>query len=263
MGPAGRFFLLVIVLTMPLWALGGDRRLLTGLGIGLPASSLMLLAPFVATIVLVGRENGWPGVRDVVRSTFPGRDLGGRWLILTLGVPPLIYGVSYLGHLLSGRVSDLDLALRSPVVLAVLFWAPAAAEEVGWPGYATASLLRTRTALGAALVVGVVWASVHVVPDIQAGRDWLWILGQRTHTVALRVLIVWLFVNTGRTLAAPVFFHALDNVAVFSLFPGNEGYEPAFTAVATLAVAVAVVTRYGSRTLTRRSGGGDASRRST
>jgi membrane protease YdiL (CAAX protease family) len=248
---AGRFFLLVVVLSAPLWLLGGDAEILAEEGVGLPLSALMFLAPFVAALVLVGQKEGRMGVLRLLRSLVDGRGLRGRWLVPTLGLLPLLYAVSYMVHRLQGRVSDLEIDPTSLLVLTVVFWVTAAAEEVGWTGYAVESLSPSHSALVTALIVGVVWAGVHVIPDLQAGRDWGWIVSQRIHTVALRVLIVWLYNKTGRTLAAPVLFHASDNVSVFSLFPGGEDYEPFSTAALTVAAAALVVARYGPRTLSR------------
>lgn len=254
MRSAGRFFLLVVVISTPLWLLGGDDEVLADLGVGLPLSALMFLAPLLAAVVMVGRERGGLGVRRLLRSLVAIRAPRSRWLVPTLGLLPLIYAVSYVIHRAQGRVSDLQVDATTLVVLMVVFWVTAAAEEVGWTGYAVESLSPTHGALVTALMVGVVWAAVHVIPDLQAGHDWGWIVSQRLHTVALRVLIVWLYNNTGRTLASPVLFHASDNVSVFGLFPGGDGYEPFITAALTVAAAALVAARYGPRALSRESG---------
>jgi hypothetical protein len=74
-------------------------------------------------------------------------------------------------------------------------------------------------------------------------------------TQALRVLIVWLYNNTGRTLFAPTVLHATDNVSVFTLFPGGgDDYVPAITAVITAIVAIGVTLVWGWRTLGPRRG---------
>nr|MBO2500003.1 CPBP family intramembrane metalloprotease [Acidimicrobiia bacterium] len=251
MGSAARFFLLTAACALPLWLLGGQRRLLGDLGVGLPLSALVFLAPLVSALVLVGRREGWPGIRRLLGSTLEAGAVRGRWLAVTLALLPALYAASFLFHRAAGRVPDPTVDPVTLAVLAVVFWTTAAAEEIGWTACATASLLRRQTALATAVAVGVVWAGLHVVPDLQGGHDWGWILGQRTHTVALRVLIVWLYVNTGRTLAAPVVFHALDNLCVFGLFPAGDGYVPVVTATATTIAATWVVARHGPRTLRR------------
>jgi len=103
------------------------------------------------------------------------------------------------------------------------------------------------------LIVGVVWAAMHIVPDVQAHQTSAWIAGQRSFSVALRVLIVWVYNNTGRSVLAAVLFHATDNVSVFSIFPddGDSHYDPAVTAVLTAITAVIVAVLWGARTLAR------------
>lgn len=247
-----RFTVWVVVLAAPMWLLGAKtrRRILPGLGVDLPVSALMFLSPLIAALVLVGREEGRPGIRRLFRSMVEAGGLKGRWLIPTLFLLPLIYGLSYLAHrALDRQVPDLHVDPVELTALFTVFLAAAASEEAGWTGYATDPLQEKRSALEAALLLGLVWAGIHVVPDLQSGHSWKWIAGQRTYTIALRVLIVWLYNNTGRTLAAPVLFHAMDNVSVFGAFPGTKGYEPAITATMTGLVAATITWLWGPRTL--------------
>lgn len=247
-----RFIVLVVVLAAPMWLLGTDtrRRILPGLGVDLPVSALMFLSPLVAALILIGREEGRPGIRRLFRSMVEAGGLKGRWMVPTLFLLPLIYGLSYLVHrALDRQVPDLHVDPVELTALLAVFLVAAASEEAGWTGYATEPLQEKRSAFEAALLLGLVWAGIHVIPDLQSGHSWGWIAGQRTYTVALRVLIVWLYNNTGRTLAAPVLFHAMDNVSVFSTFPGTEGYEPAITATLAAVAAATVTWLWGPRTL--------------
>jgi hypothetical protein len=63
-----------------------------------------------------------------------------------------------------------------------------------------------------ALAVGLIWAAWHVVPLTQAYRSveciaW-WCLGM----VALRVVMTWLYNNTGHSVFGATAFHAMINV---------------------------------------------------
>ena len=82
--------------------------------------------------------------------------------------------------------------------------------------------------------MGAIW---HVVPLLQAHHGPAWIAWKGLETLAARVLIVWLYNNTGKSLFAAVLFHALSNVSV-ALFP-NAGshYDPAVTGALTAVVA--------------------------
>jgi hypothetical protein len=86
---------------------------------------------------------------------------------------------------------------------------------------------------------------------VQTHRSPVWIAWWCLSTVAQRVLIVWLYNNTGRSLFAAVLFPALSNVGV-ALFP-NAGshYDPAVTGVLTAIAAGTVAFLWGARTLAR------------
>jgi hypothetical protein len=95
------------------------------------------------------------------------------------------------------------------------------------------------------------WGDLACRALIQAHHGPVWIAWKGLETLAARVLIVWLYNNTGRSLFAAVLFHALSNVSV-PLFP-NAGshYDPAVTGVLTAVVAGAVAFLWGARTLAR------------
>ena len=102
------------------------------------------------------------------------------------------------------------------------------------------------------IVLGLVWGLLHVVPDIQAHHDLAWIVWQRgVYSVAFRILIVWIYNNTGNSIFAAVLFHDMDNVS-WSSFPNNGShYDPAITGLLTAITAVIVIFLWGSKTLAR------------
>jgi uncharacterized protein len=57
-------------------------------------------------------------------------------------------------------------------------------------------------ALGAGLALGTAWAAWPVIPYIQAHNSISWIAWQCLATVGLRVLIVWIFNNTSKSVFA-------------------------------------------------------------
>ena len=93
------------------------------------------------------------------------------------------------------------------------------------------------------------WAAWHVIPYWQAGHDSSWIAWQCLFTISFRVILVWLFNNTDKNLAAPVVCHASYNVA-WSLLP-NDGtqYDPMVTGIVTTVVAIAVALLWSPASL--------------
>jgi uncharacterized protein len=238
-GVAG-FFALVVALSVPFWLIGG-RRL--PLPLRLPASALMFVAPAAASI-LAYRDEGGRGLGKLWRRVVDYRRIRSTiWYVPIVLLLPGIYAVSYgLMRLMGRPLPEPNIPLRTLPVLVVVFFLTAVGEEVGYMGYATDRMQRRWGALTTALLLGVVWGSLHVIPDVQNGRGAAWILSQRAvHSVALRVLIGWIYNNTGGSVFAAALFHGMDNVSV-SLFP-NDGshYDPAVTGMIT-AVTAAVVT---------------------
>jgi membrane protease YdiL (CAAX protease family) len=139
--------------------------------------------------------------------------------------------------------------LMIPVFFA-LFFIPAACEEVGWMGYAVDPLQDRWSALTTGLILGSVWALWHVVPWLEA-NNLVWVAGQCLSTIGLRILIVWLYNNTGKSVFAAIVFHDMSNVSEF-LFP-NYGsyYNPVISGAITAVIVVIVTFLWGTRTLAR------------
>ena len=106
-------------------------------------------------------------------------------------------------------------------------------------------------ALQAALMLGAIWAAWHVIALLQAGRAPTWIAWWTLGTLALRVLTVWIYNNTGRSVFAAALFHAMCNVS-WQLFPNaGSAYDPRIVAPIEAAAAIIVALVWGARTLTR------------
>ncbi len=103
----------------------------------------------------------------------------------------------------------------------------------------------------ASLVLGVVWAIYHYVGLAQADRsvewtDW-WSLG----TLVDRVILVWLYNNTGKSVFAAALFHMTLNVT-WQLFPVNGSYfDPGVSGLISAVIAIIIVFIWEPRTLAR------------
>lgn len=248
------FLLWLFVLSVPFWWLGaiaGDR-LQGKLPVDLPVSALMAVNPLLTALILTYRESGASGVKRLLRRVTDYRRIERkRWYIPMFGLLPTIYVVAYALMRLSRAPlpADPQVPLWLAPIFFALFFVAAIGEEVGWQGYVIERLPVRWSALGAAAFLGVVWAVWHIVPDLQAHRPWSWITWQRLYSVGLRILIVWLFNNTGKSVFAVIVFHALDGVS-FSLFPNNGShYEPFFICFVTVFTVGVIVFLWGARTL--------------
>jgi membrane protease YdiL (CAAX protease family) len=116
-------------------------------------------------------------------------------------------------------------------------------------GYAVDPMQERWSALTTSIALGLVTAIWHFVPLIQMGRTPTWIAWWSLSAVGIRILTVWLYNNTGRSLFAAIVFHAMNNLS-FALFPNyGSHWDPAVTGVITTIAAVIVTLLWGSRTL--------------
>ena len=74
------------------------------------------------------------------------------------------------------------------------------------------------------IVLGAIWAAWHIIAMLQTGQSAAWIAWGCLDMVATRVIMVWLYNNTGRAVIAVVLFHAVANLTFKSVFPGGS-YE--------------------------------------
>ena len=244
------FFVLVFALSIPFYLLGISGARLPGLSF-LPASALMTFVPMIAALILVYRQLGTNGINALSKRAFDFNRLSGAgWILVVLLFMPVVCTLEFT------ILRFLSLPLPSPQIppseasLAfVAFFIGAIGEELGWQGYAYPALRKKHVALVAAIVLGVIWALWHVIPYAQLGYDTPWIVWQCLCTVALRIIIVWLYENTNQSVFIAVLFHAMLNLS-WVLFPTSSSYFHPFVTFLILAVAVGLIAFfYGLKTL--------------
>ncbi len=248
------FFLLVFALSLPFWLLGAiAEHFSIGLPFNLPVSALMFVCPLIAAFILVSREEQPGGRSRLLKRVFDLKRIRHKiWYVPIIFLNPLLFLLSY------GVMRLLRLPLPEPYIpfltipiLFVVYFISAACEEGGWMGYAVDPMQARWSAFTTSLLLGSVWALWHVVPDIQAHRTPTYIAWQGLFTVATRILIVWLYNNTGKSVFAAILFHDMSNVS-YALFPNNGShYDPAITGALIAITAVIVTFLWGPKTLAR------------
>ena len=99
-------------------------------------------------------------------------------------------------------------------------------EELGWSGYAIDPLQARWGALPASVGLGLFGAAYHYPGLVEIHRSFEWIVGWSLGTVASRVIIVWLYNNSGKRVFAAALFHMTINLT-WQLFPVNGSfYDP-------------------------------------
>jgi len=124
-----------------------------------------------------------------------------------------------------------------PVVAAplmfLLFFGGALGENVGWMGYAFEPMQDQWNAFKAALLLGLIVALWHVPLYYFLIADSVMLTANLLLPLLLRMLLVWIFNNTGKSLFAAILFHTMNNVA-FAVLPVN-------TIISSLIYTIAVI----------------------
>ncbi len=243
-----RFCSLTFILSVPFLLLGAATSL--QLLAGIPVSAFAFVCPGMAAAILVYEESKGAGVRDLLKRALDCSRIRAKvWYVPLTLLMPAISLLSYGMMRLTGMPIPVpQFSLPAALVMFLAFFLTALGEELGWSGYVIDPLQERWGALGASILVGVVWAVWHYVPLLQVHRSTTWIAWWSLYTVALRVLIVWLYNNTGRSVFAATLFHAISNVSSVTY---SSYYDPSITGLIVAFVATIVVLVWGPRTLVR------------
>lgn len=253
-----KFFLIVYGLSIPLWII--ERFIdIKGLPLNIPITDILAaFTPLIAATILVYKEEGKTGVKRLFKRIFDFNKIEKKvWYIPIIFLPffmyLLIFSIIYL--LKRPFSTTFQETFLSIFVLFIFFFLGAIAEEVGYMGYAIDPMQDRFGALKASILMGIPWAIWHYPSIIQQGHNATWIAWGTLGTVAVRVLIVWIYNNTGKSLFACILFHASLNVGRV-LFPKDDVHSPLVDYpdihYSTIAMtAVIVVFLWGSKTLSQ------------
>ena len=244
------FFLLVFALALPFWLPGALLKPLPPINLSL--SSLQIVCPITAAVILVYREKQRDGIRRLFKRAFDAKRIRHPlWYVPVIILNPCILLLAYGIMLLLGRPLPQPFIPWSTIPLFfVVFLFAALGEEMGWTGYVTDPLQDRWGALTTGMIVGSVWALWHIVGWRQE-HQWAWVAGQCFLTIGLRVLMVWFYNNTGKSLLAAVLFHTMINVSEFAFPNYGSHFDPVLSGTITAVLAVIVTCFWAPKTLAR------------
>ena len=247
------FFALVAALSVPFAILGSVTRL--QLMPGIPISALGFVCPMTAAAILSYREGGRAGVVALFRRSLEfKRSFSLVWVLPVVLLMPLVALATFL-HMCSANIPHPapHFPLPASSILFAAFLIAALGEEIGWSGYAIDPMQQRSTALGASVLLGIIWAAWHIVAMVQTGQSPPWIAWGCLDMVATRIIMVWIYDNTSRSVLAVVVFHAIANLTFKSIFPGGSYQSERIISVLLTIIAIAVSLVFGPRTLVRRT----------
>ena len=244
------FAVLSIVLSWWAWPL---------YSLGLIPVPVASFGPFLAALVVLAVTEGKSGVVGLFRRMGRWR-VNAVWYLIALATPVVLSAVAVLINIALGAEAELSLAnidgldVLSTFAMVLLIPGFAGAwEEPGWRGYAVPRLQSGRTALRAALILGLLIAGWHL-PLIVVGQvswtDMIQIMGAV-------IVFNWLFNNARGSVLIIMLAHAANNT-VWSTLTSKVVAEPDFfrqavlQAVVWCVTAVIVVLVAGPANLSRR-----------
>lgn len=248
-----QFFVLVFLISAPFWFLAAvsGQALPEETSINLPISSLMAICPIIAGLILVRKKRGARGVKNLLNRSFDYQKIEKKiWYVPILFLLP---GIAVLASRFENRIPAAVTAPPYPILMvlgsSILFFIAALTEEVGWSGYAVDRMQDRYGALTASLILGSVWAVWHIIPFIQTQNSANWIIWQSMSLVVTRILIVWVYNNTGQSVFATILFHAMYNVGTLVLPNFGFVYDPVVTTIILTSVALVAIFLWGPKSL--------------
>ena len=223
-----KYFLIVFGLSIPLWL---TETIINFKRSALDFSVIDILAafiPLIAATILMYKEEGKTGIKVLFKRVFDFNQIKKKiWLIAIILFPfvlyLLIFIIIYIIKL--PLPSTFNIPFKSIPFLFVLFFIGAMCEEIGYMGYAIDPMQERFGALKASIFMGILWAIWHYPSIIQQGHGFIWLLWGTLGTVAVRVLIVWIYNNTQKSVFACILFHTLLNLGR-PLFPKDKTHNP-------------------------------------
>jgi uncharacterized protein len=229
-----RFLILVVMLSAPLWLAAQFFDATRLIQVRLPLSALQFLAVLLAAL-MVTRAEGGSRRALLARGLDFARIPNGGWRAGVFLLMPLTVLLAYtLTVQAGGTIARQATPLLSISVFLLIYGISGYCEQLGWTGIMSDALLPHFGVVKAGLLVGVTWATWHIIPFIQTHNPPVWIVWQCIYTIIYRVMMTKIYVVTNRSVFGSVALHCTYNTA-FSLLPYyGSSYQPMYMALATL-----------------------------
>jgi membrane protease YdiL (CAAX protease family) len=231
----------------------------TNLALPVPPIVLIVLGTFtpsLAALFLTWRVGGATGLRQLLGRAFVWR-ISPIWYLLAIFGPALVMLLATGGHVLLGGTAPDYVPfgprwLLVPVnfVLVFLIGGPLG-EEFGWRGLALPALEARFGPPWASLLLGIIWTAWHApLFFISASAQHVlpfWLFGLLT--VALCILLTWVYHNSGDSLFLVMLLHAAVNTwsGPLRISPEVAGSIRPFALVVLLTWVVALLVMPGTR----------------
>lgn len=181
----------------------------------LPAESWGLLVPvllvFVPTLVCIPLALITEG-RDGLRQLFSTASGGVKWLVIGAVVGALLRVAVLVTGIILGMPIRADFSAPGTGFILLGTIPLAYLEELGWRRFALDRLLKSRTPLEAALLIGLPWGLLHIVillPGMMSAG--VPILGQVGTVFLMSIFLTWAYVRSGGSVLTVTLLHGVQN----------------------------------------------------
>jgi membrane protease YdiL (CAAX protease family) len=245
--PFVTFFVLTYALAWILWLPLVLLRDTIPATLGLVLSILGSAVPSLLAIVLTALVLGRGALRKLLGRLLIWR-VNPLWYLVLILVPvALAGGMVALNTLVGGPAISVDATLLGAVILLAFMIFPGSAmgEEIGWRGFALPRMQTRMSALSASLILGVFWGFYHL-PLFFTGsafRSPSIFIPFFISTIALSVILTWVYNSTGGSLLLVVLLHGTANLPLTLLLEplGSRAMVPFLFFVGLMVVAAIVV----------------------
>ena len=213
---------------------------------------ILPIGPFLAALVMLALIGGRAAIREWLAKIVHWRVAPVWYAVVLLGPPTLTFSAVAItlatGASLKPDWTAPGLAAVAIQFVFVLVWI-GLGEEPAWRGYALPRLLVGRSALAAALLLGLLHALWHL-PLFGREYNLSNVVPWAISVLCAAVVITWIWLHTGGSLLLPMLLHASNN-AVAVVWRGFAEPEQLrlwwIWAALWLAVTVAIVVVNGPR----------------
>lgn len=215
-------------------------------GVSLAFGFLALFGPAAAALIVTACAEGRAGIGALLGRVAIWR-VGLRWYLVALVLPGLLaLGVIGL-QLALGAPPVLQVSALSPLTL--LLFVLVIGEELGWRGFALPRLQARYGALGASLMLGLLWAAWHLSNQLIPGLEHYGygFPAFTAYVVPMTVLFTWLATHTRGSVLLAWLFHGAINSPFLAGPPIDTVQRWWLSAVVYGCVALVVVLAGGLR----------------
>ena len=213
----------------------------------------MSVCPLLAAAILVYKKNKIDAVKELLKKTFDAKKINKRiWYLPIVFLMPVtaLFSYWYLKFTVVLKPEPY-ISFLSLIIFFFVYFIGAIGEEVGWSGYIINPLQHRYGALKASIMIGIIWAIWHIVPYYQAHQTTEWIFWQCIGTIFLRIIMVWIFNNAGKSVFAMVLFHTMVNISPYLIAHYGSHYDPFIFCILVIIVVIIIIFIWDAKTLTR------------